>query len=49
MTWSSPVVRDSVAPSLGVLSTLRHAGKGGGFLSSHLETEGRINSGTWNL
>lgn len=30
MTWSSPVVRDSVAPSLGVLSTLCHVGKGGG-------------------
>ena len=30
MTWSSPVVRDSVAPSLGGLSTQLREGKGGG-------------------
>ena len=30
MTWSSPVVRDSGAPSLGGLSTLLHMGKSGG-------------------
>lgn len=30
MTWSSPVVRDSVALSLGGLSTLLHVGKGRG-------------------